>query len=159
MHPLKEMAMRKAKIESFKYNVNRALTGKLKTNFSICGFYIICPKANSHVYTITFNTNSVATVEDGEMNVLKFNPKHWGSDTYKYDVLCNIEEEIHPEKADVEKTEPDGEKTATEPITEKSESETIDKRKDERTLVRATSSKSTKGKPAIRGRSNVKSRK
>lgn len=80
-----------------KAQLKRAMENRFTKNFSICSFYLMCPK-NGQPMQITYNSFPVGKIEDGKMTVYKFNPDIWRKSVYKYDLLHEIRDEFHPKK-------------------------------------------------------------
>lgn len=88
------LIMTKQKVLLLKYHLQRALENKLTKNFSVCSFYLICPK-NGQPTQITYNGHVVGEIKDGLMTMCNFDEDVWRQEVYKYDLLHEIKDEFH----------------------------------------------------------------
>ncbi len=103
-----EKLMTKEKIQMLKSHLLKAINNKLTKNFSICSFYLLCPK-NGQPTQITYNSHPVGKIENAKMTVYDFKEGVWGNSIYKYDLLHEIIDEFHPKP----KKKVDGKKSST----------------------------------------------
>lgn len=90
-----EMRGMEERIQKFKMYLDKAFNDKLKQNCEVCGFFVISPRGGANYSTITFNGQTVGTIGGGKFDVRPYNERAFlASNKYKYDVLCEIRNEM-----------------------------------------------------------------
>ena len=92
--------MVKERAMMLKSNLLKALEGKLTKNFSICSFYLLCPRNGNNTTSITFNGKPVGCIKDGVIDIYDFDESIWKNEVYKYEFLLMFKDEVECKKED-----------------------------------------------------------
>ncbi len=81
--------------------IEKAINGNFTQNTSICSFYLLCPK-NGQPTVITYNGSVVGRIQNGAIELEKFNPKTWKGFEFKYEMLTQLKQK-YDTKTEAEK--------------------------------------------------------
>jgi len=67
---------------------------RFSTHRVVCGIYMLAPVGSRKSVVFVYNNKQIASYKNGTLTFEAYIPSFWGDEKYKYEVLCEIAENI-----------------------------------------------------------------